>query len=265
MGVIVLSKKENPGGIIPIVACGVFSTILGMLICRFYFEDNVGIPALCGKADSENTIQCAREWLGVAATALGGALTLIAAYVATRPVWHQFNINRRTDLKKTRASILKYRVEIKRKNKDIDKFIRIMNFTINRTRMAYQPNGEDTSRDEFITKDEITIVNAYEASNSILELVDSARIDAASSGIMDAADNLERVVTRAYGVVLEGISSEYWNLPSGSNSAGRFIAKCEKSLSELHEAIVKIKSAASSEERRVYSLVRKIDAEIDRG
>lgn len=72
-------------------AAGLLGVVLGLLLYRFAFTGEADLPAICVPR-KESAVECARAWLGVAATAVGGALTLVAAIVATKPVWKSFYI-----------------------------------------------------------------------------------------------------------------------------------------------------------------------------
>jgi hypothetical protein len=80
----------HDSGWAPVVAAGLFGVILGAL------GAHLPIETFCGSSGpslgAESPAICAREWLGIGASAIGGALTLAAAYVAVRPVWRQVRL-----------------------------------------------------------------------------------------------------------------------------------------------------------------------------
>jgi len=97
-GTSVSESNKNNDWIAP-VAAGTFGIALGLLLYRFAIAGDVDLPTMCDLR-SETTVDCARQWFGVAAAMLGGALTLVGAYIAVKPSWRQIAIQADAEIKR---------------------------------------------------------------------------------------------------------------------------------------------------------------------
>ena len=245
------------------VAAAVFGLVLGLLLYRFAVLGLTDLPAICSKADRD-AVGCIRAWLGLFVSLLAAILVLTAAYIATRPVWHQFSLARAERLKQKRAAL----AQITRRIGEIAAPQKVLSDEASRIARSAQSAARahrraivESSADLYYSLNEPAVSEASDAIDSVLQIIRGDEV-AASIGIAGHAADVALAQLVGHLRVASGDWPEFTEDPAESYDEIRV-----ESIERRNDFLAKmrdLRSAISNEGERVLNQMRAVERDLDR-